>query len=99
MRWTIFALINADELGINAMNAKTMESARSHAIQTFLGREGDLGRSLGLTPTFMVDVVRGVGNYGDIYDRAFGPQTGAALPRGQNSLWSNGGLLFAPPIR
>jgi len=99
VRWTLFALINADELGINALNVDTMAAARSHAIQRFLGREGDLSGSLGLPQTFMVDVVRAVGNYGDIYDRAFGPQTGAALPRGQNALWSNGGLLFAPPIR
>lgn len=99
VRWTLFALIDADELGINASNAETMQAARSHAVQAFLGREGDLGASLGLKPDFMVDVVRAVGNYGDMYDRAFGPETGAALPRGQNSLWSNGGLLFAPSIR
>ena len=59
---------------------------------------GDFGTSLGLRPQFMTDAIRAVGNYSELYDRHFGPQTGAAMLRGQNALYSNGGLLYAPPI-
>jgi general L-amino acid transport system substrate-binding protein len=61
--------------------------------------EGDYGATLGLRATFMADAIRAVGNYSELYDRHFGPQTGAAMLRGQNALWSNGGLMYAPPIR
>ena len=63
-----------------------------------LGLEGDYGRKLGLGPDFMVKIIAAVGNYGEIYDRNFGPDTGTPLLRGQNSLWSNGGLIYAPPM-
>jgi general L-amino acid transport system substrate-binding protein len=61
--------------------------------------EGDFGKPLGLDQQFMRDIVRAVGNYGELYDRHFSAQTGAALLRGQNGLWSNGGQLYAPPVR
>lgn len=99
VRWTLYTLINADELGVNAINLESMRAVRSHAVRRFLGMEGDFGTALGLNPDFASAIVSAVGNYGDMYDRAFGSETGAALPPGQNSLWSNGGLLFAPPLR
>jgi general L-amino acid transport system substrate-binding protein len=99
VQWTLFALINAEELGITALNTESLTSARTPAVRRVLGVEGDFGTPLGLRPTFMADVLRAVGNYSELYDRHFGPQTGAALLRGQNSLWTNGGLLYAPPVR
>jgi general L-amino acid transport system substrate-binding protein len=54
---------------------------------------------LGLDKAFMAEAIRAAGNYAELYDRHFGPQTGAALLRGQNALWTNGGLLYAPPVR
>lgn len=99
VRWTLFTLINAEEAGITSLNVPSLLAARTPAVRRILGVEGDFGSTLGLTPDFMADVIRAVGNYGELYDRHFGPQTGAALLRGQNGLWSNGGLLYAPPVR
>lgn len=99
VRWTLFALINAEELGVTALNVDSLLAARTAAVRRLLGVEGDYGTPLGLEPGFMADVVRAVGNYGELYDRHFGPLTGAALLRGQNGLWSNGGLLYAAPVR
>lgn len=99
VRWTLFTLINAEEVGITSLNVDSLLAARTPAVRRILGVEGDFGTPLGLTPSFMADVLRAVGNYGELYDRHFGPQTGAALLRGQNALWGNGGLLYAPPVR
>ena len=99
VRWTMFTLVNAEELGITALNVDSLLAARTPAVRRILGVEGDYGSALGLSPSFMANVIRAVGNYGELYDRNFGPQTGAALLRGQNALWSNGGLLYAAPVR
>lgn len=99
VRWTIFALINAEEVGVTSLNIESLSAARTAAVRRLLGVEGDFGAPLGLERSFMSDAIRAVGNYGELYDRHFGAQTGAAMLRGQNALWSNGGLLYAPPIR
>ena len=99
VRWTLFALINAEEVGITQLNVDSLLAARTPAVRRILGVEADFGTPLGLTPSFMADILRAVGNYGEMYDRHFGPQTGAALLRGQNALWANGGQLYAPPVR
>lgn len=99
VRWTIFALITAEEVGVTGLNIDSLTAARTPAVRRLLGVEDDYGSALGLRPTFMSDAIRAVGNYGELYDRHFGPQTGAAMLRGQNALWSNGGLLYAPPVR
>ncbi|WP_404404262.1 amino acid ABC transporter substrate-binding protein [Pelagibacterium halotolerans] len=98
VRWALFATINAEELGVTSVNIESMLSARSPAVRSLLGLEGDLGTPLGLSQTWMRDVIRAVGNYGEIYARHFGPDTGTPLLRGQNALWTNGGLMFAPPF-
>jgi general L-amino acid transport system substrate-binding protein len=99
VRWTLFTLINAEEVGITQLNVDSLLAARTPAVRRILGVEGDFGTALGLSSDFMANVLRAVGNYGELYDRHFGPQTGAALLRGQNALWGNGGLLYAPPVR
>lgn len=96
--WTLYALINAEEHGVTSVNIDSMLSARTPAIRRLLGVEGDVGAPVGLSPTWMRDVIRSVGNYGEIYARHFGGGSGAPLLRGQNALWVNGGLLYAPPI-
>jgi general L-amino acid transport system substrate-binding protein len=98
VRWTIFGLISAEELGITSLNIDSLAAARSSSVRRILGIEGDFGTGLGMRPTFMSDAIRAVGNYSELYDRHFGPQTGAAMLRGQNALYSNGGLLYPPPI-
>ncbi|MCS6761360.1 MAG: amino acid ABC transporter substrate-binding protein [Candidatus Devosia symbiotica] len=99
VKWTLFALINAEEVGVTSLNTESLATSHTPPIRRILGIEGDLGSGLDLRPTFMADIIRAVGNYAELYDRHFGPQTGAALLRGQNSLWSNGGLLYAPSVR
>lgn len=98
VEWTLFALINAEEAGVTSLNIGSLEAAKTHRIRRLLGLEGTFGPSIGLDPKFMANVIRTVGNYGEIFDRHFGPATGAAVVRGQNALWINGGLLYAPPI-
>lgn len=99
VRWTLYALIDAEELGVSSQNIESMLSVRTPAIRRLLGVEQDFGTALGLDPAFMRNVIAAVGNYREIYERHFGPQTGAAMLRGPNALWSHGGLLYAPPIR
>lgn len=98
VQWTLYALINAEEAGVTSLNADSLEAAKTHSIRRLLGLEGSFGTSLGLGPGFMKNVIKAVGNYGEIYDRNFGADTGAPVARGQNALWTRGGLLFAPPI-
>lgn len=99
IRWTIFALVSAEEVGVTSLNIDSLSAARTPAVRRLLGIEGDYGTDLGLRTSFMADAIRAVGNYSELYERHFGPQTGAAMLRGQNALWSNGGLLYPPPIR
>ncbi|NMA96849.1 MAG: transporter substrate-binding domain-containing protein [Phyllobacteriaceae bacterium] len=98
VRWTLNALISAEELGVTSLNIDSLSAARTKSVRRILGIEDNFGEALGLRPTFMTDAIRAVGNYSELYDRHFGPQTGAAMLRGQNALWSNGGLLYAAPI-
>lgn len=99
VRWTIYSLVNAEELGVTSTNIESMLSARTPAIRRLLGVEGSFGSNLGLRDSWMRDVIAAVGNYGEVYNRHFGGFSGAPLLRGQNALWSNGGLMFAPPLR
>jgi general L-amino acid transport system substrate-binding protein len=99
VRWTLYTLIQAEEIGVSQLNVSSLAAAKTHSIRRLLGLEGGpFGPSIGLAPNFMTKVVEAVGNYGEIFDRNFGPGTGAAIPRGQNALWLNGGLLYAPPV-
>ena len=99
VRWTLFALITAEESGVTSTNLESMLSSRTPAIRRLLGQEQDFGEALGLEQEWMLNVIRSVGNYREIFERHFGPQTGAAMVRGPNALWTRGGLLFAPPVR
>ena len=99
VRWTIFTLIDAEELGVTSLNIDALNATRTAGVRRILGLEEDFGTKMDLSPKFMSDIIRAIGNYAELYDRHFGPQTGAALLRGQNALWSNGGLLYAPPVR
>ncbi|HTI87116.1 MAG TPA: transporter substrate-binding domain-containing protein [Alphaproteobacteria bacterium] len=94
VRWTVFALIDAEELGITA---RTAESSRDDP----RAREfrAAASKRLGLRAGWTLDVVRAVGNYGEIYDRNLGEGSAARMPRGANDLWRNGGLMYAPPVR
>ena len=96
-----YVLINAEELGITMDNVDEMMGSDNPAVKRLLGVEGEFGAAeLGLEADFAANVIRAVGNYGEIYDRYMGPNGDAfELPRGPNKLWSDGGLIYAPPIR
>ena len=101
VRWVVYATIEAEELGITSANIGEFAGSESPVVQRLLGESGELGASLGLSNDFVVNVISAVGNYGEIYDRAFGPETTIALPREGtvNDLWTNGGLMYSPPLR
>lgn len=99
VRWTLFALINAEDMDVTQANVEQMKNSDSPNIRRLLGTEGAFGDALGLSRTWAADVIKAVGNYGEIYDRTVGPKTPLGIPRGLNALWKNGGLMYAPPIR
>lgn len=99
VRWTLFNLINAEELGVKSTNVGTMLESRTPAIRRLLGVEGDLATNLGLETTWVRNMIEQVGNYGELFARNLGPDTPVNMQRGLNALWTDGGLLYAPPVR
>jgi general L-amino acid transport system substrate-binding protein len=99
VRWTVYALIEGESLGITSKNIGSFANTKDPVIRRFLGQEGDLGKGLGLPNDFAARIIKHVGNYGEIYDRNLGPQTPLKLERGLNKLSTQGGLLFSPPFR
>lgn len=99
VKWSVYALIKAEELGINSQNISQFANSKDPEIKRFLGTEGNLGQGIGLTNDFAARIIKHVGNYGEIYDRSLGSKTKLNLPRGQNELYSKGGLLYSPPFR
>ena len=98
--WVINGLIAAEEYGVTAANVLEMkETSNNPVVQRMLGKSGDTGSYLGLDKDWMVRAIQAVGNYGEIYDRHFGPTTKLNIPRGVNKLWTQGGLHYALPIR
>jgi len=97
LRWIHFGLVSAEELGVTAANVQQMaQSDGRPEVQRMLGRSGELGQMLGVDNAWMVNIVRNLGNYGEIFERNLGP---LGLQRGPNALWTNGGLQYAPPFR
>ena len=99
VRWTLACTINAEEMGVSSATARAGSAGATPAARRLLGTEGNAGRLLGLRPSWCADVVAEVGNYAESYARNVGPGTALDLPRGVNALWTDGGLLYAPPIR
>ena len=99
VKWTVFALINAEELGVTKANVDDMLKSDVPAIRRLLGVEGDHGRFMGLDNKWAYNVIKALGNYGELYDRHFGPNSSISLPRKINALWNDGGIMYAPPIR
>lgn len=97
-RWIIYALIQAEEFGITQANVDSMLNSQDPAIRRFLGVEGDMGTMLGLDKDFVVKLIKGVGNYGEIYERNLGQKSVFKLDRGLNALWKDGGLMYSPPF-
>ena len=98
VKWTVFATIAAEELGLTQASIATADTS-DPVISRLVGATGGLASYLALSDGWIVDVISAVGNYGEIYDRNLGPNTPFNIPRGLNSLWTNGGLLYSPPYR
>ena len=102
MRWVVNGIIIAEEKGITSANVDQIVAnpPADPEVSRLLGLEGEFGSLLGLAPDFMVSVIREVGNYGEIYDRHLGPEgTDITRDGSLNALWTQGGLLYAPPWR
>ncbi len=99
VKWTVNCTIQAEDLGVDSSNVDDMLGSDDPRILNMLGVEGDLAQALGLNNDFCYQVVKQVGNYAEIYNRALGPDTPYNVPRGQNSQWTEGGLLYSPPFR
>ncbi|WP_017304862.1 amino acid ABC transporter substrate-binding protein [Spirulina subsalsa] len=99
VKWVTFGLMEAEELGITQANIEEKLQSPDPRIRLFLGIEGNLGEDMGLSHDFMVNVVKAVGNYGEIYERNLGRDSPFNLPRGYNALWKDGGLMYSPPFR
>jgi general L-amino acid transport system substrate-binding protein len=98
-RWTLNALVTAEELGVTQANVDEMKTSNNPEIRRLLGTEGSLGEMLGLSKDWGYNVIKSVGNYSEIYERHIGENTPLGLARGVNALWTNGGILYSPPFR
>jgi general L-amino acid transport system substrate-binding protein len=99
VKWTLYAMVNAEEMGVTSKNAAKMKAGNNPGIKRLLGSEGDFGKKLGVGTDWAYNIITTVGNYGEMYERNVGPNTPLKLARGKNALWSKGGLQYAPPIR
>jgi general L-amino acid transport system substrate-binding protein len=99
VRWVVYATFEAEEFGISSENISEFLASDDPNIRRFLGVEGELGQGIGLPNDFVARVITHVGNYEEIYNRNLGPETPFNLPRGQNALYTEGGLLYSPPFR
>ena len=100
VRWTLNALITAEELGVTKSNvAGVAGSTNNPEVKRLVGAEGDLGAMLGLDADWAAKAIGAVGNYGEIFDANIGPSTAIGLARGLNASYKNGGILYTPPFR
>jgi len=99
VNWTVMALIQAEEFGITSKNVDEMLKSQDPEIQRFLGVTPGLGKALGLDEKWAYNMIKQVGNYGEIFERNVGKNTPLGLERGLNALWTNGGLMYALPLR
>ncbi len=100
VRWTLNAMIVAEEFGITSENVdKVKAESANPEVRRMLGVEGDMAQQLKLNPDWAYNIIKQVGNYGESFERNVGEKTPLRLARGLNQLWSKGGLLYAPPIR
>jgi general L-amino acid transport system substrate-binding protein len=99
VKWVHYALLNAEEAGITQANVGEMLNSTNPEVKRILGKDGELGKGLGLPNEFVVNVVKAVGNYGELFERNVGSGSRLNIARGLNNLWNKGGLQYAPPLR
>src|SRR5665213_980912 len=99
VKWTLFAMMNAEELNITSKNVDAMLKSTNPDVKRFVGTEGNYGEQLGLTKDWAVRIIKLVGNYGEVFERNVGQGSPLKIDRGLNKLWNKGGIQYAPPIR
>jgi general L-amino acid transport system substrate-binding protein len=99
VNWTVMAMIEAEELGITSKNVDKMLDSKNPQIERFLGVTPGMGKALGLDEKWAYNIIKQVGNYGEVFERNVGVNTPLGLERGLNDLWTRGGLMYAAPIR
>ncbi len=99
VKWTIYAMLNAEELGVTSKNIDEALKSKKPDVMRLVGTEGAYGEEMDLTKDWAARIIRHVGNYGEVYDRNVGEGSKLAIPRGLNQLWNAGGIQYAPPIR
>lgn len=99
VKWTHYAMINAEELGVTKANADDMKKSDNPEIKRLLGSEGKFGEAIGVSNDWAYQIVKHVGNYGESFERNVGMGSRLKIARGQNALWTKGGLQYAPPVR
>lgn len=100
VRWTLFAMLNAEELGVDSNNVEEMaKTTKNPDVARLLGSEGEYGRDLKLPRDWAVQIVKQVGNYGEVFERNIGSGSELKIERGLNALWNKGGIHYAPPVR
>ena len=97
--FTVLAMINAEELGITSKNVDEMMKSEDPVVMRFLGVTPGNGKALGLDEKWVYNIIKQVGNYGEVFDRNVGPSTTLGIERGLNALWTNGGLMYSPPFK
>jgi general L-amino acid transport system substrate-binding protein len=96
VKWSLFAMIEAEELGLTSKNVEQQAGSPNPSIQRFVGANGDIGKMMGLDNRWALNIVKQVGNYGESFDANLKP---LGFERGLNRLWTQGGLMYAPPVR
>src|SRR5205823_2433564 len=99
VRWTLFGMLNAEELGVSSKNINDALKSNIPEIKRLVGLEGNFGEQIGLTKDWIVRIVKHVGNYGESFERNVGTGSKLGISRGLNRLWTKGGIQYAPPIR
>jgi general L-amino acid transport system substrate-binding protein len=99
VKWTLFALINAEELGVGKETIGAALKSTKPDVMRLVGNAGNFGEHIGLSKDWAARILTLVGNYGEIFDRNVGSQSKLGIPRGENSLWNRGGIHYAPPVR
>ena len=99
VKWALYAMINAEELGVTSKNIDEALKSKKPDVMRLVGTEGAYGEELGLTKDWAARIIRHVGNYGEVYERNVGANSKLSIPRGLNQLWNAGGIQYAPPLR
>jgi general L-amino acid transport system substrate-binding protein len=100
VRWTLYAMLEAEENGVSSQNVDDLKANSTNpVVRRLLGAEGEMGQGLGLPADFGYQIVKQVGNYGEIFEANLGQNTPLKIERGLNALWNQGGLQYAMPVR